>query len=52
MSPSSSLDALNAVDPGRSPEGTAMQAAWSRLHLACGPAWERPGASPQTDSNQ
>jgi len=34
MSPSSSLAALNAGEPGRSPEGTAMLAALSREHIA------------------
>ena len=46
-SPSSGLTPLNAGEPSRSPEGTAMQAALSRLHIACGLAWERPGTGPQ-----
>ena len=44
--PSPILASLNASESGRSPEGTAMLAALSRKHIACGPAWERPGAGP------
>ena len=40
--PSPSLAALNAGKPDRSPEGTAMLAALSRKHIACGPAWGGP----------
>jgi hypothetical protein len=47
MCPSSGLAPLNAGEPSRSPEGTAMLAALSRKHIATGgPAWERPGARP------
>ena len=34
VNPSPSLAALNAGNPGRSPEGTAMLAALSRKHIA------------------
>jgi hypothetical protein len=44
---SSALAPLNAGEPSRSPEGTAMLAASSRKRIAAGgPAWERPGARP------
>jgi hypothetical protein len=42
--PSPVLAPLNAGVPGRSPAGTAMLAALSRKHIACGPA--RDGPSP------
>jgi hypothetical protein len=42
MSPSPCLATLNAGEPGRSPEGTAMLVASSRKHIACGPAWGGP----------
>jgi len=35
-SPSSSLAPLNAGEASRSPEGTAMHAASSRMHIASG----------------
>jgi len=48
MSPSSSRASLNAGEPGRSPEGTAMLAASSREHIAQrGPARGGPALGPQ-----
>jgi hypothetical protein len=48
--PSPNLASLDASEPGRFPAGTAMLAASSRKHIACGPAWERPGARPAVRS--
>jgi hypothetical protein len=46
MSPSSRIAPLNAGEPGRSPEGTSMLAAWSRSHIARRPAWGGPALGP------
>jgi len=47
MSPSPSLAALNAGEPGRSPEGTAIPAASSRENIASRAGLGRPGAQPE-----
>jgi hypothetical protein len=50
LAPRPVLLRLNAGKPSRSPAGTAMQAALSRVHIARGPAWGGPALGPRACS--